>query len=96
VTSGVLGYAACEPADSEAIVEFLCGDTWPFHPEPRPDPEEVRRQVANGFYWSGESAETYWMVDAGQRVGLVRLFDLDDPTLNPPGGDARGERSCRR
>jgi ribosomal-protein-alanine N-acetyltransferase len=53
---------------------------WPFHVDPRPDPASVRRRVEEGFYASDESTETYWMVDAGRRVGLVHLFDLADPT----------------
>jgi RimJ/RimL family protein N-acetyltransferase len=75
-----LEYLPSEPADGEDLVAFLTSHVWPFHVDPRPDPASVRRRVEEGFYASDESTETYWMVEAGRRVGLVHLFDLADPT----------------
>lgn len=76
----MVGYPLVKPTDTDALVEFLAGDDWPFHPDPRPDPADVRRLAADGFYADGEDARTHWVTDAGRRVGLVRLFDLADPT----------------
>jgi len=75
-----LDYQPSGPDDAEALVAFLTAHLWPFHPDPRPDPANIRQRVGEGFYACDASSETYWIVDADHRVGLLRLFDLSDPT----------------
>jgi RimJ/RimL family protein N-acetyltransferase len=58
----------------DALRRFLTAEEWPFHVVPRPDPEDIGVQFDNGAY-----DHAFWVVD-GDRVGLVRLFDLDDGT----------------
>jgi RimJ/RimL family protein N-acetyltransferase len=53
--------------DADELVRFLTGEEWPFHLNPRPNPSEVRL-----------SGDTYWITEDGDRIGLVRLLDLED------------------
>lgn len=64
------------PDEVDALVGFLTTEPWPFHAGTA-DPADLRERAADGYY-AGPGTETYWIVDAGTRVGLVRLFDLDD------------------
>ncbi|RSS54605.1 GNAT family N-acetyltransferase [Streptomyces sp. WAC06614] len=66
-------------AEGEALVDFLSGDTWPFHGSRTVDPEQVRRGLADGVY-EGEESRTFWVLVGDDVVGLVRLMDLGDPT----------------
>lgn len=59
-----------DPADADALVEFMCGERWPFHAGV-PTPASVR---------AGDFSNAYWIVDDTVRVGLVRPYDLDDET----------------
>lgn len=71
-------FAALDPAtDTEALVEFLSSNTFPFHVRPRPSVDEARRTVADGRYWSATSIG-FWVLADRRRVGVVALDDLDD------------------
>jgi RimJ/RimL family protein N-acetyltransferase len=54
-------------SDLDELVRFLTGEEWPFHSNPRPDPSQIRL---------GDN--TFWIVEGGVRLGLVRLLDLED------------------
>jgi RimJ/RimL family protein N-acetyltransferase len=76
----LLAYQEFSRADRDAIAGWLSSETWPFHGNPRPSREDVERRVDEGFF-DGEGIKTFWIVGAGQEeVGLLRLFDLGDPT----------------
>lgn len=64
-----------ERADADALLDFLTAEEWPFHVMSKVDPGQVRDGIARGVY-----DDAFWMVDDGARIGLVRLFDLDDGT----------------
>ncbi|GAB3594782.1 hypothetical protein GCM10027446_19090 [Angustibacter peucedani] len=73
-----------QPDDTDALVDFLTGDTWPFHAAPVVDGALVRERAAGGYYL-GPATQTLWVIAADDevaddRAGLVRLFDLEDPT----------------
>ncbi len=73
-----------QPDDLDALVEFLTGDRWPFHAQPQVEPDDVRARAAAGYYL-GPDTETSWIAvsdgdTADDRAGVVRVFDLDDPT----------------
>lgn len=53
-------------ADLPALHEFLRSETWPYH------------GGAGTVTWIGAGIETWWVLDAGARAGVVRLYDLDD------------------
>jgi RimJ/RimL family protein N-acetyltransferase len=59
--------------DETTLLDFLTAEEWPFHVAPKVDPGEVRDRLAAGAY-----DDAFWVIDDGARIGLVRLFDLDD------------------
>ncbi|HZB50623.1 MAG TPA: GNAT family N-acetyltransferase, partial [Mycobacteriales bacterium] len=65
------------PADAGALADLLTGEDWPFHAAGRPDRAAVLARAAAGHY-DGPAVRTVWIVAAGERVGLVRLYDLED------------------
>jgi RimJ/RimL family protein N-acetyltransferase len=67
-------------ADANALVDFLCDEEWPFHGDPRLSAADVRRRIDEGYFRSHDT-QTSWIVDGGgDRIGIVRVFDLDDET----------------
>ncbi|EHR60009.1 hypothetical protein SaccyDRAFT_1098 [Saccharomonospora cyanea NA-134] len=68
-----------ERAQAEDLADFLSGETWPYHSVPRIAAADVLRQAADGYY-DNSSARTFWITVGGHRVGIARLFDLDDGT----------------
>ncbi len=68
-----------ERAQAEDLADFLSGETWPYHSVPRIAATDVLRQAADGYY-DNSSARTFWITVGGHRVGIARLFDLDDGT----------------
>ncbi|GAB1515028.1 GNAT family N-acetyltransferase [Actinophytocola sp. KF-1] len=61
--------------EADDVVGFMTAEEWPFHTEPKPDGDAVRARVAGGAY-----DDAFWITDDGERLGLVRLLDLDDGT----------------
>lgn len=61
------------PADSDAVALFLSSNLWPFH-----NPSALSVDAAANVQIASESVESYWILDGGSTVGVVRLFDLDD------------------
>jgi RimJ/RimL family protein N-acetyltransferase len=53
--------------DLDELVRFLTAEEWPFHVHPKPDPSEIKLHP-----------DTYWITE--DRLGVVRLMDLDDGT----------------
>ncbi|MFD3515834.1 GNAT family N-acetyltransferase [Streptomyces sp. NPDC058657] len=78
------------PADTDALVGFLTGETWPFHSTPVLDADSVRRRCAEEGPTARDS-RVFLVRDSGpadaagkeggsaELVGLIRLFDLADP-----------------
>ncbi len=65
--------------DVAALVDFLSENDWPFYPDARRQPHAIRQRVDDEFY-DGNGVETFWIVERGCRVGLLRIHDLQDPT----------------
>ena len=61
------------PADGDAVAQFLSSYSWPFH-----NPSALSVDLAAKLEVASESVESYWILDDGSTVGVVRLFDLDD------------------
>lgn len=72
------------PDDVDPLVEFLCAHDWQFHGTPRPTPAEVR-----AMEFVGPDVASFWIIVAGQPVGLIRLFDLGDLDRGSPLFDLR-------
>ncbi|WP_410768902.1 GNAT family N-acetyltransferase [Fontibacillus sp. BL9] len=67
--------------ETEELVSFLSGESWPFHGVSTLSEAAVREQILSGRYDSTEEKKTFWIVDdKGARIGLLRVFDLEDPT----------------
>lgn len=64
---------------TDELAALLAGEEWPFHAGGTPDRATVLDRVAAGYY-DGAGVRTFWVVEDGVRVGLVRLYDLDDDT----------------
>jgi RimJ/RimL family protein N-acetyltransferase len=72
---GDLSYREIDPVrDHAAVVDFLVGGTWPFHGKSRPTAEQAAR-VKLG---PPEEARAFWVVEHDERIGFIRLFDLED------------------
>ncbi|GIG60542.1 hypothetical protein Lfu02_49140 [Longispora fulva] len=74
-----LRYRRFVPTEVDALVDFLTGETWPFHVQPVVDGDAVRRRASEGYY-DNDEARTFWIVEGDDTVGLVRLMDLTDDT----------------
>lgn len=62
------------PAEDGLLADFLTGNEWPFHAGPPVDRETALRRAAE------DDGQRHWIVLDGERVGSVRLFDLEDDT----------------
>lgn len=78
-------------SDAEALTDLLASEDWPYHCGGTRDRDAVLDRVASGYYDS-ESVRTFWIVDDGRRVGLVRLEDIGH---GAPMFDLRIRRSDR-
>lgn len=65
------------PTEAEQLIAFLTSDTWTYFVNMHLTPELVREWIDAGEY-DGDGNRVFWIVGHGQRVGLVRLHDLDD------------------
>jgi RimJ/RimL family protein N-acetyltransferase len=61
------------------LVDFLTEETWPFHGQPNPTAESVKASFQKGFYTENGN-QTFWITKNNEKIGMVRLFDLEDPT----------------
>ncbi|MFG1696294.1 GNAT family N-acetyltransferase [Nonomuraea sp. NPDC049309] len=73
-----IDYQRLAPEDTEALVEFLLADPWPFHAGVQ-NADAIRQRVASGVYDDADN-RTFWQLADGERAGLIRLTDLTDPT----------------
>ncbi|MBB5493629.1 GNAT family N-acetyltransferase [Nocardiopsis metallicus] len=64
--------------DREQLVAFLTGNSFPFHLDSSPTELSVRRRMERGDF-SAPDNEGYWVLEGGERVGLVVLSDVEDP-----------------
>jgi RimJ/RimL family protein N-acetyltransferase len=70
-------YQRFTAAEAPALADFLLAGPWPHHSPSGLDRDLILKQVAGGVWDSAES-RTFWILRGGQRVGLIRLFDLAD------------------
>lgn len=74
-----LSFEALDPEDAQPLVDWLSSEVWPFHVRERPEPAQIRARLEAGDYT--EDTRTFWVLpDETERVGLVRLEDLSDPS----------------
>jgi RimJ/RimL family protein N-acetyltransferase len=81
------------PSEISSLIDFLTSDTWPFHLVEKPEPEKIMEHFNNGLYFD-EDNRTFWILsDKGERIGIVRIFDL---TMHSPMFDLRIRSPYRR
>ena len=66
-------------AESQALVQFLTSNRFPFHVKAEHSQESARSLVEGGRFWSEESIG-FWVEDGPERIGLVVLDDLEEDT----------------
>ena len=72
------------PAEFDDVVGLLCGNEWPFHGNPRLAPSDVEH-----IDLLTSDVDSYWIVETGSPVGLIRLLDLGDVQHGSPLFDIR-------
>ncbi len=72
------------PRHLQQLVDFLCNDVWPFHGQRRLSPDDV-----NAMGFSSADVVSYWVIEQGQAVGLIRVLDLGDIGKGAPLLDIR-------
>lgn len=77
VTGQGISFRELASAEREELIAWFASETWPFHGNPGPGPEVVGGWIDEGVFTSAE-ARTFWIMREHDRVGLVRLFDLED------------------
>ena len=83
------------PTESQILIDWLCAETWPYHSNSVLTPERVREWIESGTF-DGTNHRTFWIIDAaGDRMGFIRLFDLDDIPSGTPMFDLRLRSSAR-
>ena len=78
------------PADIDDVVDLLCESEWPFHGNPRLVPGDV-----GSIDLLTSDVDSYWIIDQGSRVGIIRLLDLGDIDRGSPLFDIRITTSHR-
>ncbi|RXJ04249.1 N-acetyltransferase [Anaerobacillus alkaliphilus] len=63
----------------DELVEFLTKERWPFHGDENPTEESIRERFLKGVY-TERGSKTFWITLDDKKIGLIRLFDLEDPT----------------
>ena len=64
--------------EQEQLIHFLTTNTWPFHGNSNPAREIIEKTIEEGGYESDE-VKTFWVENDEQvKVGIVKVFDLQD------------------
>lgn len=82
------------PEDREALAGWLSAHPWPYHASGDIHFDEALRRIDNGGF-SGDDQESYWIMGNELRLGLIRVFDLDDIDDGNPMFDLRLAESAR-
>jgi len=91
-----LRFVALElPRETATLLQFLTSEEWPFHGNTRLLPEKAAKMIQDGLF-EGSNNRTFWIHDnAGEKIGLIRLFDLDDIEDGVPLFDLRLKARAR-
>lgn len=85
-----LSFKMFEPhSESDALVELLTSQSWPFHAHPHVSEIQIRQSIQDGNY-SGESNQTFWILhDNSEKIGIIKIFEMDDLDDGAPLFDIR-------
>lgn len=66
------------PDDNAALIQFLCGESWPFHGSSQVNREQLEHKVSLPDFVNSD-VQYFWIcTPAAERIGLIKLFDLND------------------
>lgn len=65
------------PEDNLALLDFLSRETWPYHGQPQVDAAVLAAKLQAPDFLSPD-LRYFWIMAADERVGLIKLFDLED------------------
>ncbi|WP_088006128.1 GNAT family N-acetyltransferase [Indiicoccus explosivorum] len=64
--------------EQEQLIEFMTGNSWPYHGYEHPVRELIEKTIGEGGYKS-DQVQTFWLEnEKGEQVGLVKIYDLQD------------------
>lgn len=64
--------------EQEQLIHFMTTNTWPYHGNSHPGRELIEKAIEEGGYESDE-VKTFWVEnDEGDKVGIVKIYDLQD------------------
>lgn len=64
--------------EQELLIHFLTTNTWPYHGNAHPARELIEKTIEEGGYQSDE-VKTFWVEnEANEKVGIVKIYDLQD------------------
>lgn len=75
----MISFHEYEESEREQLIELLTSEHWPFHGQEQPTEESVQTLIDKGFF-SGAGVKTFFVRREEKAIGLLRLFDLEDPT----------------
>jgi RimJ/RimL family protein N-acetyltransferase len=82
-------------SEKPILVDWLSSEEWPFHGNSRLSPEKVLGMIEVGIF-DGSDHQSFWILDSNKnRVGMIRLFDLEDIDDGNPLFDIRLAKEFR-
>ncbi len=64
--------------EQEQLIHFMITNTWPYHGHSDPGRDIIEKAIEEGGYESDE-VKTFWVEDEDkQKVGFVKIYDLQD------------------
>lgn len=76
-----VNFTEFNPEDKGSLCNFLTGERWEFHSTPQLTREKILKNLEDG-YFTGAGRRTFWIGDGVNKIGVIRLFDLGDDTLD--------------
>jgi len=64
--------------EQEQLIHFMTTNNWPFHGNSNPVREIIEKMIGEGGYESDE-VKTFWVEnESSEKVGIVKIYDLQD------------------
>ncbi|MGV3525289.1 MAG: GNAT family N-acetyltransferase [Candidatus Sericytochromatia bacterium] len=83
------------PDETDILADWLYSETWPFHSQSNLSREQAAQRIADGAF-TGSNHRTFWIFQGStERVGLLKLFDIDDIGSGYPLFDLRIRQAFR-
>jgi RimJ/RimL family protein N-acetyltransferase len=65
--------------DANDLMQFLLAEEWVFHVGSKLTEEEIQKNIQSEYH-DGAGIETHWIIFDREKIGFVRIYDLDDET----------------